>query len=639
MDSSRKNTDYFAILIGIDFYKEAPLKGCVRDVQEIAKYLKRVKPEAGVHAFTASPPRDTGSSLPVEDPSLWPTFENIIPKIEEVASIARPGDHIHLHYSGHGTRTEPAGDLALDLLGNIQKTGVRYLRGVDFALLLRDLVVKKLHVSLVLDCCFSGSLFRDDSSVRYLRYNPSTDAEYPTTLGSEGNETPSSHRDISMRDNWLMDPDGYTIITACGPHEKAREIQLPDGERHGALSYFLLRTLTGVGGLGRRQSYIYRHLCARFKKYWPQQNPMLYGNLDKCFFSDSFSEAQVISIQAINQRNGAFQLQAGLAQGICNGDRFAISPYDSIESTFAASQELCVATVTYAGALQSTLEVMDPASMGTQTWWTAVALTSNYLNKYPVQVPRDIPFRDELVAALRERSLCAVKENESPFAFAVRSKGNNYEISEQSTNKTVCVPAIAQVRTAPHQVCDIIQHLAKFTMVKDLANETPKTSFQQSFAISLVCPSGDTFYPGSSVQVYHRDLVTLTAENMGDRELYVYIFDMGPNQQVENIFEANHDVVPRPQGDQTSTGMAKKTWKLRMEVPTETTDKGQLYCNDAIVVFVTCHLTSFDMLELPKLNKPATRTATGGDGNHRGGDGFVSEDWACFCFSVVTHVR
>ncbi|KAF6793796.1 caspase domain-containing protein [Colletotrichum sojae] len=637
MDDRRESVNYFAILVGIDFYKEAPLKGCVRDVQEIAKYLKRAQPGAQIHTFTASPPGDTGSSLPAEDPSLWPTFENIIPKIQEVASIATPGDYIHIHYSGHGTRTEPLGDLALDLLGDVQKTGVRYLRGVEFALLLRDLVVKKLHVSLVLDCCFSGGVSRDDSSVRYLHYDPSTDAEYPATVPcSEGKETPSSHRDVSMRDNWLVDPNGYTIMTACGPHERAREIRLPNGERHGALSYFLLRTLTGFGGLGRKQGYIYRHLCARFKKYWPQQNPMLYGNRDKCFFSNSFSEAQVISIQAINRNDGTFQLQAGQAQGICNGDRFAITPYDSMENTFAASQGSCVATVTCAGALQSTLEVLSPTTMGTQTWWTAVALTRNYLNKYPVRVPRDTTFREELVAALKERSLCAV-EDKSPFAFAVRSKGNQYEISDQLTNKTVDVLAMAHVRTAPDQVCDVIQHLAKFTMVKDLANDTPRNSFQKSLNISLVGPSGDTFSSGSSVRVDHRDLVTLIAENMGDRELYIYIFDLGPDWQVENIFQASHDVVPRSQKDQTSRGTARKTWKLRMEVPTEMTDKGQLYCNDAIVVFVTAQLTSFDLLELPKLNESATRIAT--DGIRRGGDGLLSEEWACFYFSVVTHVR
>ncbi|KAK1456149.1 caspase domain-containing protein [Colletotrichum melonis] len=557
MDGRRENVDYFAILVGINFYKEAPLKGCVRDVQEMAKYLKRVQPEAQVHALTADSPGDGGSSLPTEDPSCWPTFENISLKMQEVVSIARPGDHVHIHYSGHGTRTEPSGDLALDLLGDMQGTGVRYLRGLELARLLQDLIVKKLEVTLVLDCCFSGSVSRDDSSVRYLSYNSRTDAEYDAaapTLDSEEQMAPPSHRNASMRDNWLMNPDGYTIVTACGPCERAREIRLSNDERHGALSYFFLRTLTGLGGLGRRQGYIYNHLCARFKEYWPHQNPMLYGTRDKCFFSNNFSEAQIISIQAISRKDGTLQLQAGQAQGICKGDRFAISPYYSVENTFAASQDPFVATVACAGALQSTLEILKSTTTGAQTWWNAVALTRNYLNKYPVQVPIDTPFREEWVAALRERSLCAVKGDESHFAFAVRSKVDHYDICDNSTNEIVHVPAMAQVRTTPDQVCDVIQHLAKFTMVGDLANDTPRISFQKSFTISLASPSGGIFHSGSSVQVDHHDVVTLTAENMGDRELYVYIFDMGPNWQVKNIFQGNHDVVLPSRKDQASRG-------------------------------------------------------------------------------------
>ncbi|KAH0592873.1 hypothetical protein MHUMG1_09326 [Metarhizium humberi] len=32
-------------------------------------------------------------------------------------------------------------------------------------------------------------------------------------------------------DQWLVAPDGYTILAACGPHEIAREVQLAQGER------------------------------------------------------------------------------------------------------------------------------------------------------------------------------------------------------------------------------------------------------------------------------------------------------------------------------------------------------------------------------------------------------------------------
>ncbi|KZL71178.1 caspase domain-containing protein [Colletotrichum tofieldiae] len=640
MDEQPNAANHFAVLIGVDFYKEAPLKGCVRDVQEIAKYLKRVQPATQVHTFTASSPSDEKSYMPVEDPSSWPTYENVMAKVHEVASIAKPGDFLHIHYSGHGTRTEPSKDLALDLLGDMQGSGIRYLHGLELALLLRDLVDKKVEVSLVLDCCFSGGVSRDDSSVRYLDYDPGTDAAFPSTtvhsLGNEGEGGHSGYRDGTMRPNWLVDPGGYTILTACGPHERAREIQLADGKRHGALSYFLLRTFTGSGGIGNRQRHIYHQLCARFKEAWPQQNPMFYGNKDKCFFSRKISGALAIPIQAVRTREGKLQLQAGSAQGVCDGDQFAIYPYGSIGNALTSGQDPLTATATHTQALQSTLEALDSKSMGAQTWWTAVALTRKRLDKYPVRLAKDTPLRDDWLAAMMERSLHAIDQDESPFSFNVIAKDNEYKLFNESNHEITQIPVMLQAQTTPGQVCDVIQHLAKFNMVKDLTNETPDNSYNESFSITLVSSSGHTYNPGSLVQVDHDHIVTLVAENMGDTELYVYVYDMGPRWQIESILHGNHYVLPPRNKDGAFQGAARKTWKLRMQVPEEMREKGQQDCNDTILVFVTSQLTSFDSLELPKLNQSIGEKVS--DGGYRGGNVISSEDWGCLSFSIFTRI-
>ncbi|KAL0932611.1 caspase domain-containing protein [Colletotrichum truncatum] len=640
MDESRDAVKYFAVLIGIDFYKDAPLKGCVRDAKDMADYLKYAQPAAQLCTFTASPPDDAESSLPAEHPRAWPTIDNVVAKIREIASVARSGDYVHIHYSGHGTRMEPTGELALDLLGDMNDTGVRYLRGNEFALLLRDLVFKHLEVSVVLDCCFSGGVSRDDSSVRYLDYNPKADAEYPMAVHGlipEDENASESHRNASMKPNWLMDPDGYTIITACGPLEKAREIRLPDGKRHGALSYFLLRTLIGFGGFAKKQNHIYHQLCARFKEYWPQQNPMFYGNRDKCFFSRSISEAGTIIVQAVRKKNGTFQLQAGQAQGICNGDQVAIYPNDSMERRSAAYQSRIVAFVTHTAAFQSTLVVSELGYMGTQTWWTAVVLTENYLNKYPICIPRDMPFREEWVTALGERSLRSVAKGEDPFAFSIAFKDKNYEIFDKSANEMIHISAMAKVRETPDQVCDIVHHLTKFEMVKDLAHNFSKSSFKKLCKVELATSSGATFSSGHSVRVNHRAMVTLIAENMGHDDLYLYIYDMGPEKQVENILQGNHHVLPSRYNDQAPNGTARKTWKLRMEVPKGLREKGQALCKDRIIVFVTSQLTSFDLLELPKLSQLAKKRRPGKA--CRGGEALSGGDWACFTFSVATHIH
>ena len=270
MDGKHTIHSHYAILIGINAYPDSPLESCVRDVQKIKEYLESKLPSVGIQTLTAS-----SSDTPLEHPESWPTCRNVTSALEMVTSRAQPGDFIYIHYSGHGTRLGPyyersnqsTGDLALVLLDEDGSRAMS-LPGPRLADLLKSMVDKTLVITLVLDCCFSASVYRDrDPNVRYLscsRIGTSTCLPIPEYDLADGN-TRSTSRDASIRDNWLLDPDRYTILAACGPHEKAKggSEASKKGERYGALSYFLFKALSDYG-LGRRHKDIHRHLYAKF---------------------------------------------------------------------------------------------------------------------------------------------------------------------------------------------------------------------------------------------------------------------------------------------------------------------------------------------------------------------------------------
>ena len=109
------------------------------------------------------------------------------------------------------------------------------------------MVDKGLKVTLILDCCFSGSVYRrDDPGIRFLPYDPDIDLKFRSdVVNSADNGTGGSvSRDVSMLPNWLINPNGYAILAVCGPQEVARERKF-DGQICGMLSYFLLATLRG----------------------------------------------------------------------------------------------------------------------------------------------------------------------------------------------------------------------------------------------------------------------------------------------------------------------------------------------------------------------------------------------------------
>lgn len=80
----------------------------------------------------------------------------------------------------------------------------------------------------------------------------------------------------------------------------------------------------------------------------------------------------------------------------------------------------------------------------------------------------------------------------------------------------------------------------------------------------------------------HNIIVELVVKNQGDKDLYVFVYDLGPNWQVEN---ANHEtyivVTPRNDGKQD-----KRTWKkLIMMLPDNMREKGHRSCKDILKVF------------------------------------------------------
>ena len=290
MDDQHTIPTHYAILIGIKAYPNSSMESCVRDVQKIKECLESKLPGVDIQTLTAS-----GGDTPLENPESWPTCSNMTSALEMVTSRAQPGDFIYIHYSGHGTRLDPCyelsnqsiGDLALVLLDE-DSSRLRLLPGPRLAGLLKSMVDKALVITLVLDCCFSASVYRNgDLNVRYLscgRIGALTYPPIPEYDLADGN-TRSTSRDASMRDNWLLDPDRYTILAARGPHESAKSGSEANekGERYGALSYFLFKTLSDRG-LGRRHKDIHRHFCARFWESCQVKHPVLYGNEDQAFF-------------------------------------------------------------------------------------------------------------------------------------------------------------------------------------------------------------------------------------------------------------------------------------------------------------------------------------------------------------------
>jgi hypothetical protein len=670
----------YALLVGINFYPDSlrSLRGCVRDVQGIEEHLI-TRTGIDIRRLTASP-TEPESSLPAEDAEHLPTHDNMVSSLDRIISHSVPGDLVYIHYSGHGTTIPPesefsdgpntsTGELALVLLQGTQGTDIKCLGGSELALRLSKMVEKNLIVTLVLDCCFSGSVMRGDGSVRFLPYNLLVETVHPPTplesLGLETEAIISGARDASMRQNWLANPDGYCILTACGPTEVAKEVEVT-GQHYGALSYFLLRSFIKRGGVGGKQQRIYAHLCARFRERYPWQKPMLYGNKRLRFFEDAGGGSDVTPIPVIITRDIPPKLQAGEAHGVCEGDRFIVCTTGTAEDGSEAERGPVIAEVTNVGALLSDLKILDAESFPALSGLTAVARTRLSLRRFPIRLELRLACSAVWKAALEERASLDVQfvddaEPGASFSFyaAITAK-NVYEIRDEWNRAIPNLPASPySLEENASYVLDILEHLTRFKLVQSLANTEPKNDFRQSFDVRLVnttagkitapgCLRAEPFHPGCShlecvMEAAHNDVLELQVQNNEDKlghALHVHIYSLGSCWETENLLHANHEVVPPRHSNQSldykqgTSGQWNK--RIRMTVPEQLQERGMRQCDDTIKIFLTIQQTSFTCLELPQIGELTERHKAAG--SWKGVPDHLSEDWAALSFRVRTHI-
>jgi hypothetical protein len=694
MDDSHLGYTHYALLIGINAYSETPLKGCVRDVLGIKKHLENIADSSNVHirTLTAELPDDTRNHLPIEEQESLPTRNNVIDAMEWIISRAKEGDFVYIHYAGHGTAFRPGvgkgsfsefsnrstGDLALNLLDE-DTSKICYLRGYELASRLRDMVDKKLIVTVVLDCCFSGGVMRNDTSIRYRDYDPHIDAAYPpiswANIRSEDEPRRSAFRDASLRPNWLVNPDGYTIFTACGPTESSGERRIGD-QVHGLLSYFLTELFEKLGGIGGTQHYIYQRLRARFRNtresHRHNQNPMLYGNKSLLFFGLANARIGPAPITVFRDQSGGFKLEAGQAHGICVGDEFAIRPTTStstIRGELVDQENPVTAVVTSVGALTSALRLSDVHVISNATL-AATPLSHLSLRNFPIRLELDMSEVETWTKALIEHPSLnvyqACSENEGRRAsFVVAMPGHGcYEIRDHAgcmlLRQPVSSPGSYEDAV---QVLESVEHLAKFELVRSVTNNSvddSTISFRMSFSVQIVKPSGGRIDPGcrktrqnQSICSHPECLVEVgdgtelylevkNNEEKGGYALCVHTYNLGSSWEVVNCHHGDYEVVPalplkedNPHFMKGPSGLWRK--KMTMKIPKEEKAKGITQCDDIIKIFLTSQPISFLSLELPELDQPKKHKKLG---KYRGTGSFrPSEDWIAVSFRIRTRIK
>ncbi|KAM0230815.1 hypothetical protein ACHAP5_011259 [Fusarium lateritium] len=604
---------HYALLIGINAYREKPLEGCVRDVQCIKSLLEQQSFPIDIQIFTATPSSLGDKSCIDEDRAYWPTYRNVTKALESLAERTNRGDCVYIHYSGHGTympivnnfTNHHTGDLALALLNGENGDSTRPFGGHRMAIALNAFVREAVVVTLVLDCCFAASVYRRD-------------------------------RPNAMQSLLLV------VLAACGPTEESTEIS-QDGLHYGALSRFLYLALRD-GGFSRRHKDIFYRLFSKFRGHTIgksgedntiKQNPALYGNKEQVFFGQSTLPPTRPTIPV--ERSGEkLTLQAGQAHGVLEGDDFILYPVSVFEGDESLQSNIISASVETVHPLTSLLHLDDAMTSVAQIDWVAEPQTKHALRKLPVSLDESLPHRDKWLTDFDKYSISVHStSNQCRPAFLVALVGNEYRIRDTNNQDIVNIPTLRQDHTSPEEIAAILEHLLTYRIVEKLTNHSVTDDFRASFDINIITRAREHFGPDSIVNVTQGNrneyMFELCLQNNGNKSLYMYIYDLGPLWQIDGIYQGTYDVVPPKSLNPRCRGRLSR--KLGTSVPKELRERGIHYCHDTLKVLVTSQPTCFDLLELPKVGDLPRKQSSG----LRQGSGDNSpEQWAAFNFPVKT---
>jgi len=224
-----------AVLVGINAYPGAELRGCVNDVTDMAEFL------VSHCAFEEDEIRLLTDGRA--------TTDAIKERLTWLLNGLKAGDRVVFHYSGHGAQF-PVRDAGGSVVRvdecicpvDFDWTEQHAIRDKEFAVLFKS-VPAGVHFEWISDSCFSGDMMKPMLPPgRRIKSMP-VPADFAWRLRTA--ETKGI-----MPEGWehIIEGMNVVLISGCSQKEESADADI-EGRPNGALTYYLLHTLSTPHGL------------------------------------------------------------------------------------------------------------------------------------------------------------------------------------------------------------------------------------------------------------------------------------------------------------------------------------------------------------------------------------------------------
>lgn len=567
--------------------------------------------------------------------NVLPTYENIVRAFAEITAAASSGDRVYIHYSGHGGRAvtiypelEGTGREDESIVPmDISSPNGRYLRDVEIATLLKRITDRGCITTVIFDSCHSGGATRGDCTVRGNENNlVDSTARSQESLVATRAELIENWKHLTQADpqlsaGWLPNDNNYVFLAACRPSEYAYEYAVNGEQRNGALTYWIINTLTSSTSVLTYKS-LYSRVRGMIQSKFPQQLPMLTGNGDREVFGDKRQyKPYTVGVIGVNENEGEIILDAGLAAGLSAGTRFAIYPFDGQDLADKTQQIAIVELTEDIEADKSTARILDAAAGGIEVKGNIEPGALAVMVAAPIDLIRKVRLFDRKVVGEREQDLPSdLVDKQTPALEKVRQAmvSNGWIVEAQEDEESYYQVAIAKDGTyeicigmpitnlrpalsiddpdAPQKVVKRLIHLTKYQAVQELDN--PASELTEYLVFELCDKNKQPFPEPQNVSLKPEAVSYLKIKNTYSQTLNVAVLDLEPTWEISQV---------PIQGDFSSffplDPNREVYTKLRLALPED-----YKQAKETLKIFATKGLANFQWLILPSLDKqPTTR--------------------------------
>jgi hypothetical protein len=546
----------YGLLVGINDYPSPvpKLSGCVNDIEAFSEYLQA---RADEKEF------ESPELLVLKDSEA--TREAIIKGFQKHLSKAGKDDVALFYYSGHGAQGRTAKEFLHLEPDKLDETLVCYdsrlpgnydLADKELAHLIAEVAKNETHVTIVLDCCHSGSGTRgplETSAGTLVRLAQTDMRERP--LESYIFNANNFKTLETGESGWFTLPLGrHVLLAACQPSELAKETTTDEGKQQGAFSYALLKTLETAN-----QPLTYLDLRERarlrVRDRVSDQLPLLEtsrGNQDGIIetFLGGATAKPVQFITSFNKDSKTWILNAGTLHGIPKpkGDETTtVALFSEDAKTYDLrnpDKAVVEAKVKKVSAQESVLELSEEATkeLDEDKLYQAV-IVDMPLAKLPVKFEG---FQAGVEAA---REALAIASEGEPSLFVVEEENPEYRLIAQEDGYIVARaaddrPLLEKIRKpnltdAAKEAIGQLEHIARWKATSLLENPDTKISPD---AVRMIVRYDDKTLEDESFTLFYKtngDEPTfyLDLKNTTNKKLYCAMVALFESYQVLPVFQ------------------------------------------------------------------------------------------------------